>query len=87
MEKKTFKEDLNLTNPAMNIISTDRPPQEGPSILPTPWETKAQRLQLLVKPSLVRLLKERAKSEHDSVNNLANRIFEEALTGNKVTRS
>ena len=44
-------------------------------------ETRSQRLQLLVTPSVAEGLKAKAKAEGRSLNDLANEIFREALNG------
>lgn len=89
-KKKTFK--AQLANPAMQFISapskntstfadthhTCEVP-EGYKINPYYIETKSKRLQLLIRPSLLKKLKNRAETEGCSVNNLVHSILEEAL--------
>lgn len=53
---------------------------EGYKLNPLYIETKSERLQLLVQPSLKAKLKEKAKQEGTSVNDLVHSILEEALT-------
>lgn len=91
--KKTFKDSME--NPAELFITTKKPAEtateagtlqgklpkapEGYHINPLYIENKSRRLQLLVKPSIVDKLKERAKRENTSVNDLVNILLEEAL--------
>ena len=87
-QKKSFKADLN---PAMQFISppADETPiahstphaPEGYKVNPLYIETKSKRLKLLIQPSLLNKLKERAKAEKRSVNDLVHSILEEALRG------
>lgn len=51
------------------------------STKPLSAETKSQRLQLLIQPSLKAKLKERASSQGTSVNDLINGILWDALKG------
>ena len=53
---------------------------EGYKLNPLYIETKSERLQLLVQPSLKAKLKKKARQEGTSVNNLVHSILEEALT-------
>lgn len=53
---------------------------EGYKLNPLYIETKSERLQLLVQPSLKAKLKTKAKQEGTSVNDLVHSILEEALT-------
>ncbi len=53
---------------------------EGYKLNPLYIETKSERLQLLVQPSLKAKLKEKARQEGTSVNDLVHSILEEALT-------
>lgn len=89
-QKKSFKADL--TNPAMQFISTPAeereadatvtaPAPKGYRVNPLYIETKSKRLQLLVQPSLLDKLKGKAKAEGRSVNDLVHSILEEALRG------
>ena len=93
MAKKSFKESIN---PAMSFISQesiDRAEGEAPALEARPAkapegyklnplyiETKSDRLQLLIQPSLKAKLKEKAKREVTSVNDLVNSILYNALT-------
>ena len=91
-QKKSFK--ANLTNPAMQFIST--PSQEtaertiihAPKTIHAPKEhkvnphyieTKSKRLQLLLQPSLLEKLRNRAKTEGRSVNDLVHSILEYSI--------
>ena len=88
-QKKSFKADL--TNPAMQFISTPAEEREadattvtapkGYRVNPLYIETRSKRLQLLVQPSLLDKLKGKAKAEGRSVNSLVHSILEEALRG------
>jgi len=88
--KKTFKDSLE--NPAELFISkpveapAETKEQETPATAPKGYrvnplyiETKSKRLQLLVQPSLKAKLKEKAKREGTSVNDLVNSILYDAL--------
>ena len=90
-QKKSFKADL--TNPAMQFISTPAeereadattvtaPAPKGYKVNPLYIETRSKRLQLLIQPSLLDKLKGKAKAEGRSVNDLVHSILEEALRG------
>lgn len=52
---------------------------EGYKFNPLYIETKSERLQLLVQPSLKAKLKDKAKRDGTSVNDLVHNILEEAL--------
>lgn len=54
-------------------------PPKGYKLNPLYIETKSERLQLLVPPSLKAKLKERAKREGTSLNELVNNILSDAL--------
>lgn len=85
MAKKDFKGKIN---PAEMFISSSAPAREevapapeGYKVNPLYIETKSERLQLLIQPSLKKALKEEAKRQSRSVNDLVNTILEEALKG------
>lgn len=94
-QKKGFRAELEQAtlNPAMQFISTPAKEEtvapapapakapEGYKLNPIYVETKSKRLQLLVQPSLLEKLKDRAKAEGRSVNDLVHTILEEALRG------
>lgn len=63
------------------IAKVKRPAKapEGYKLNPLYIETKSERLQLLVQPSLKAKLKEKAKQEGTSVNDLVHSILEDAL--------
>ena len=63
------------------IAKVKRPAKapEGYKLNPLYIETKSERLQLLVQPSLKVKLKEKAKQEGTSVNDLVHSILEDAL--------
>ncbi len=63
------------------IAKVKRPTKapEGYKLSPLYIETKSERLQLLVQPSLKVKLKEKAKQEGTSVNDLVHSILEDAL--------
>lgn len=63
------------------IAKVTRPAKapEGYKLNPLYIETKSERLQLLVQPSLKVKLKEKAKQEGTSVNDLVHSILEDAL--------
>ncbi|SNH86714.1 hypothetical protein [Streptococcus pneumoniae] len=86
MAKKDFS---SIENPALQFISKEEAPQEhkqaGQSIPegykanPEYIEKKNRRLQLLMQPSLYKLLKERALEEGTSVNNLIHELLEKVV--------
>lgn len=88
---KSFKEDVTTAaNPALPFISSaqqeepplkERPP-EGFKLNPKYIETKSERLQLLIQPTVKAKLKEAAQRERTSVNDLINRILEKYLEDN-----
>lgn len=51
---------------------------KGYRLLP---EIKSERLQLLIKPSTKEALKKIAKEKGESVNDIANKLFEEFING------
>ena len=91
-QKKTFLQDIE--NPAELFISskaeapapaqTQEAPAgkapEGYHANPLYIENKSKRLQLLIQPSTHEKLKNRAKAEGTSVNDLVNSILIEALS-------
>lgn len=94
MAKKTFKDNINPAMSFISQESIDktegatpataetkRPTKapEGYKLNPLYIETKSERLQLLIQPSLKAKLKERAKAEGTSVNDLVSCILQEAL--------
>lgn len=87
MAKKTFKENIN---PAMNFISqesikeAEQPaevcaPPQGYKLNPLYIETKSERIQLLMQPSLKAKLKARAAKEGKSFNETVHSILAAAL--------
>lgn len=68
-------------NTEETIAKVKRPAKapEGYKLNPLYIETKSERLQLLVQPSLKAKLKEKAKQEGTSVNDLVHSILEDAL--------
>ena len=94
MAKKTFKDNINPAMSFISQESVDRAEGETPATAETKRpakapegykfnplyiETKSERLQLLIQPSLKAKLKERAKAEGTSVNDLVNSILHNAL--------
>lgn len=83
VNKKSFKEGIEpmMINPAMQIINPQGlgPAEEEPRAKRKPKESKSKRLQLLMKPSLYELIKERAEQEGCSVNEFIHNTMEEAL--------
>lgn len=84
------KKDLDISNPAMNFISTPEPkeaqtgdPQEVAKVY-YKFAPKNKRLQLLVKEQLDTAIREEAKRSGQSVNETAHRILEEALLKNLI---
>lgn len=85
MAKKDFRGTIN---PAEMFIRSSAPEErevapapEGYKVNPLYIETKSERLQLLVTPSLKKALKEKAKSQSRSVNDLINSILEDTVKG------
>lgn len=86
MAKKDFS---SIENPALQFISKEETPQEykqagqnipeGYKVNPEYIEKKSRRLQLLMQPSLYKLLKERALEEGTSVNNLIHELLEKVV--------
>lgn len=88
MAKKSF-----MDSPALRFITSNEektvkeekitPKKEelpkGYKISPVYIETKSRRLQLLLKPSIFKKLKQTADKKHTSVNDLVNSILEESL--------
>jgi len=78
--KKSFAADIE--NPALGFISSaipqERQPEPQRSIAAHRNEAKSKRLQLLIRPSLYRALKQRADEEGNSVNDLINQLLENA---------
>lgn len=82
--KKTFKDTIE--NPAEMFISVptaasapDQAAQVPQGYKLVPIETRSKRVQLLMQPSLHEQLKDRAKKEKRSFNDLINSILEEYL--------
>lgn len=83
MAKKSFKD-----SPALRFITANEEEKINPKkdelpkgykISPVYIETKSRRLQLLLKPSIFKKLKQTADKKHTSVNDLVNSILEENL--------
>lgn len=83
--KKTFKD-----NPALKFISTPGtgPDQETPAAPPAPqqegFEAKSRRLQLLIRPSLYKRLKEAATAKGFSINEFINISLEDHLNDGSI---
>ena len=73
-------ETAEATAPAQTEQAPAGKAPEGYHANPLYIENKSKRLQLLVQPSLKAKLKEKAKQEGTSVNDLVHSILEEALT-------
>lgn len=82
-KKKSFSENIN---PAMQFISApivEDPPiekskiPEGFKVNPLYIEKKSKRVQLLLQPSLLELLRKKAKSDEKSLNETAHHILRE----------
>ena len=86
-QKKSFKSDI--TNPAMQFISMStedinsakelKNTPNGYKLNPLYVETKSKRVQLLLQPTLFEKLKNKAKNENRSVNDLIHSILDNAL--------
>ena len=95
MAKKTFKDSINPAmsfisqesidsagEEQLNTMEPARLPAKAPAgykLNPQYIETKSERLQLLIQPSLKARLKERASKEGTSVNDLVHNILQDAL--------
>lgn len=88
-KKKTFIEQLDSDNPALQFISTPSTMREAPAEVPEKApegykrdpkyiEIKSRRLQLVLQPSLYEKVKRGAKAADLSVNEYCHRILEEA---------
>ena len=74
----TAKEEEQTVKEEKITPKKDELPQ-GYKISPVYIETKSRRLQLLLKPSIFKKLKQTADKKHTSVNDLVNSILEENL--------
>lgn len=92
MSKKSFKDNIN---PAMQFISKETPKEDKKPLLdnkditpkgykpnPAYIETKSQRVQLLVQPSIVEAIKQLAKDNNSSMNAVINEAIKEYLEKN-----
>ena len=95
MTKKSFKNDITPAMGFISQESIDKVEEkktaeetketkpakapEGYKLNPLYIETKSKRLQLLIQPSIHEKLKNRAKAEKTSVNDLVNSILIESL--------
>lgn len=85
--KDNVKEELVEPKPspesAVTQVTAEPKPTtkapEGYKLNPLYVETKSKRLQLLIQPSLLKKVKEKAMSEGKSVNELVHSILQEAL--------
>ena len=97
MARKSFKERItpamnfisqesidSTGEKQLNTMEPPQPPAKAPAgykLNPQYIETKSDRLQLLIQPSLKARLKERASQEGTSVNDLVHNILQNALAG------
>ena len=95
VHKKSFRDKINLnptiqfisnakeetaTQQEISDTSTvSKVPPKGYKLNPLYVETKSKRLQLLVQPSIFKKLKDKAKEEGRSVNDLIHSILEKTL--------
>ena len=95
VHKKSFRDKINLnptiqfisnakeeTATQQEISDTSavsKVPPKGYKLNPLYVETKSKRLQLLVQPSIFKKLKDKAKEEGRSVNDLIHSILEKTL--------
>lgn len=82
-KKKSFAADLN---PAMAILQQAEPAPEDHDekaprrlTLKKKGETYSQRIQLLVRPSVLKILREDAEAEEVSLNAYINALFDEYI--------
>ena len=78
--KDNVKEELTEKIPAPE--SEGKPATKAPEgykLNPLYVETKSKRLQLLIQPSLLKKVKDKAMSEGKSVNELVHSILQDAL--------
>ncbi len=83
-KKKSFKTpaDVFLESDQEQITAKEAEKTVIPKGYKLVKETKSQRLQLLVRPTIKESLKELAGKKNISVNDLSNTIFEEYLERN-----
>ena len=94
MSKKSFKDNIN---PALQFIDKETPKEDNKPLLdndnknntpkgykpnPAYIETKSQRVQLLVQPSIVEAIKQLAKDNNSSMNAVINEAIKEYLEKN-----
>lgn len=95
VQKKSFRDKINLnptiqfiSNPEEETVAqqeisdttaVSKVPPKGYKLNPLYVETKSKRLQLLVQPSIFKKLKDKAKEEGRSVNDLIHSILEKTL--------
>lgn len=85
--KNNVKEELSKKEPAPEAVATQvkleaKPATKAPEgykLNPLYVETKSKRLQLLIQPSLLKKVKDKAMSEGISVNELVHSILQDAL--------
>lgn len=95
VHKKSFRDKINLNPTIQFISNAkeeavtqqeisdtsavSKVPPKGYKLNPLYVETKSKRLQLLVQPSIFKKLKDKAKEEGRSVNDLIHSILEKTL--------
>lgn len=92
-KKKDFTEAFNPATQFISVpaqaptepaqVETTTPtaqPPAGYKVDPRYIETKSRRVQMLIQPSLHDRIKERAKAERRSVNDMMHLLLEEAIT-------
>lgn len=92
MSKKSFKDNIN---PALQFIDKETKKEDSKPLLdnkditpkgykpnPAYIETKSQRVQLLVQPSIVEAIKQLAKDNNSSMNAVINEAIKEYLEKN-----
>lgn len=81
------KKDFTTPTEAFISVPEEKPVEMEPFKIPAGYrlvrESKSQRLQLLVTPTVAAELRAAAEKEGWSLNELCNRIFEAYLKGNK----
>lgn len=75
------QEDENLKGGAVEATASDEELQKRIHVLELEREPKSKRLQLLLRPTVFKELKQRAKSERLSVNEYLNRLLIKELMG------
>lgn len=72
------EQEAEQTQPVLEAEELQEKPPKGYKLNPVYLEVKSQRLQLVMRPSLVKKVKKAAKKQKLSVNEYVHRVLEEA---------